>query len=187
MRVLAQIDRTFILATEGEAVVLIDQHAAHERVVYEQLAANARQGTAAEPLLIPHTFEVGPDQAERLEATLEALAAGGLHVERFGERAFRVTATPARLVHAGRSRSFDFDDFVECLADEPRGLDADQRVWASLACHSVARAGDVLSQAEMTALVERLGRCENPMHCPHGRPTVVRLDAERIARFFKRL
>jgi DNA mismatch repair protein MutL len=187
LRVLAQIDRTFILATDGDAVVLIDQHAAHERVVYEQLAANARQGTAAEPLLIPHTFEVGPDQAERLEATLEALAAGGLHVERFGERAFRVTATPARLVHAGRSRSFDFDDFVECLADEPRGLDADQRVWASLACHSVARAGDVLSPVEMTALVERLGRCENPMHCPHGRPTVVRLDAERIARFFKRL
>ena len=187
LRVLAQVDRTFILATDGDAVVLIDQHAAHERIVYEQLAANARQGGAAEPLLIPHSFEIGPEQAERLEASLDALAAGGLHIERFGERAFRVTATPARLVHAGRSRPFDVDDFVECLADEPRGLDADQRVWASLACHSVVRAGDGLAYPEMTALVERLGACENPMHCPHGRPTIVRLEADRIARLFKRI
>jgi DNA mismatch repair protein MutL len=187
LRVLAQVDRTFILATDGDAVVLIDQHAAHERVVYEQLSANAGAHRAAEPLLIPHTFEIGPEQAERLEASLDALAAGGLHVERFGERAFRVTATPARLAHAGRSRPFDVDEFIACLADEARGLDADQRVWASLACHSVVRAGDVLAYAEMTVLVTRLTQCENPMHCPHGRPTIVRLEAERIARLFKRI
>jgi DNA mismatch repair protein MutL len=187
LRVLAQVDRTYILATDGEAVVLIDQHAAHERIVFEQLAANARAHTAAEPLLIPHTFEVRPDEADRLDATLDALAAGGLHVERFGERAYRVTSTPARLVHAGRSRPFDVADFVECLGDDVRGLDADQKVWASLACHAVVRAGDKLEYPEMTALVERLQRCENPMHCPHGRPTIVRLEADRIARLFKRV
>ena len=187
LRVLAQIDRTFILASDGDAVVLIDQHAAHERVVFEQLAANARAHAAAEPLLIPYTFEVRAEEADRLDATLEALAASGLHVEHFGERAYRVTATPARLVHAGRSRPFDVADFVDCLGDEVRGLDADQRVWASLACHSVTRAGERLEYAEMTALVERLQRCENPMHCPHGRPTIVRLEAERIARLFKRM
>ncbi len=187
LRVLAQIDRTFILASDGDAVVLIDQHAAHERIVFEQLSANARAHAAAEPLLIPYTFEIRPEEAERLDATLEALAAGGLHVEHFGERAYRVTATPARLVHAGRSRPFDVADFVECLGDEVRGLDADQRVWASLACHSVLRAGERLEYPEMTALVERLQRCENPMHCPHGRPTIVRLEADRIARLFKRM
>jgi DNA mismatch repair protein MutL len=187
LRVLAQIDRTFILATDGEAVVLIDQHAAHERIVFEQLAANATAHAAAEPLLIPYSFEVRPEEAERLDATLDALAAGGLHVEPFGERAYRVTATPARLVHAGRSRPFDVADFVECLADDARGLDADQRVWASLACHSVVRANERLEFPEMTALVERLQRCENPMHCPHGRPTIVRLEPDRIARLFKRV
>ncbi|MEA2689740.1 MAG: mismatch repair protein MutL, partial [Candidatus Eremiobacteraeota bacterium] len=187
LRVLAQIDRTFILATDGDAVVLIDQHAAHERIVFEQLAANASAHAAAEPLLIPYTFEVRPEEAERLDATLDALAAGGLHVESFGERAYRVTATPARLVHAGRTRPFDVADFVECLTDDVRGLDADQRVWASLACHSVVTAHEKLEYAEMTALVERLQRCENPMHCPHGRPTIVRLEAERIARLFKRV
>jgi DNA mismatch repair protein MutL len=187
LRVLAQVDRTYILASDGEAVVLVDQHAAHERVVFEQLSANARGRVAAEPLLIPYTFEVRPEEAERLETTLAALAAGGLHVEPFGERAYRVTATPARLVHAGRSRPFDVADFVACLSDEARGLDTDQRVWASLACHSVTRAGETLAFAEMTTLLERLQRCENPMQCPHGRPTIVRLDPDRIARLFKRM
>ncbi|MDB5069151.1 MAG: mismatch repair protein MutL [Candidatus Eremiobacteraeota bacterium] len=187
LRVLAQVDRTFILASDGDAVVLIDQHAAHERIVFEQLAANATAHVAAEPLLIPYTFEVRPEEADRLDATLDALAAGGLHVEHFGERAYRVTATPARLVHAGRTRSFDVADFIECLSDDVRGLDADQRVWASLACHSVVTAHEKLEYAEMTALVERLQRCENPMHCPHGRPTIVRLEADRIARLFKRM
>ncbi len=187
LRVLAQIDRTYILATDGDAVVLLDQHAAHERVVFEQLASNARAHAAAEPLLIPHTFEVRPEEADRLDASLEALAAGGLHVERFGERAYRVTATPARLVHAGRSRAFDVADFVACLDDDVRGLDAEQRVWASLACHAVVRAGDRLEYPEMTALVERLQRSENAMHCPHGRPTIVRLQPDRIARLFKRV
>jgi len=187
LRVLAQIDRTFILATDGDAVVLIDQHAAHERIVFEQIVANARAHVAAEPLLVPHAFEVRPEEAERLEATRTALEAGGLHVERFGENAYRITATPARLVHAGKTRAFDVADFVECLSDDVRGLDAEQRVWASLACHSVVRAGERLEYPEMTALVERLQRCENPMHCPHGRPTIVRLESERIARLFKRM
>ena len=187
LRVLAQVDRTYILATDGDAVVLIDQHAAHERVVFEQLAANARTDSASEPLLIPYTFEVRPDAAERLDASLEALASSGLQIDHFGENAYRITATPARLVHAGRSRQFDVADFIECLSDDVRGLDADQRVWASLACHSVATAGERLEFPEMTALLERLQRCENPMHCPHGRPTIVRLEPERIARLFKRV
>lgn len=187
LRVLAQVDRTFILATDGDAVVLIDQHAAHERIVFEQLAANAHAHAAAEPLLFPYTFEVRPEEADKLDAALDALTASGLHVEPFGERAYRVTATPARLVHAGRTRPFDVAQFIDVLADDVRGLDADQRVWASLACHSVVRAHEALEYPEMTALVERLQRCENPMHCPHGRPTIVRLEPERIAALFKRV
>lgn len=187
LQVLAQIDQTFILATDRDAVVLVDQHAAHERIVFEQLAANARARATAEPLLIPYTFEVRPEEAERLDATLDALAAGGLHIERFGDRAYRITATPARMVHAGRTRHFDVEEFIGCLSDDVRGLDADQRVWASLACHSVVTAHERLEFPEMVTLVERLGRCENPMHCPHGRPTVVRLDPEHIARLFKRV
>ncbi|HTD37878.1 MAG TPA: hypothetical protein VK669_10220, partial [Candidatus Limnocylindrales bacterium] len=187
VRVLAQIDRTFILASDGDAVVLIDQHAAHERIVFEQLAANAGAGVASEPMLVPHTFEVRPEEGEKLDATLDVLAASGLHIEHFGERAYRITATPARLVHAGRTRPFDVADFIDGLSDDVRGLDADQRVWASLACHSVVTAHEALTYPEMTALVERLQRCENPMHCPHGRPTIVRLEPEQISKLFKRV
>jgi DNA mismatch repair protein MutL len=186
LRVLAQIDRTYILATDGAAVVLIDQHAAHERIVFEQLRANASNNAASEPLLVAHSFEVTADQAERLDATLDALAAGGLIVEAFGECAYRITATPARLVHAGKTRGFHVADFIAGLADDCRGLDAAQRVWASLACHSVVRAGERLEVAEMTTLLERLHACENPMHCPHGRPTIVRLEPDAVARLFKR-
>ena len=173
LRVLAQVARTYVLATDGVAIVLIDQHAAHERIVFEQLAMNANADVPAEPLLVPHSFEVGADEAERLEATLAALARGGLEIEAFGERAYRITATPARLVHAGKTRTFDVAEFIACLGDETRGLDANQR--------------ESLALAEMTTLVERLQRCENPMHCPHGRPTIVRLDPEQIARLFKRM
>jgi DNA mismatch repair protein MutL len=187
LRVLAQVDRTFVLATDGEAVVLIDQHAAHERIVYEELMANVERTAPGEPLLVPYTFEVRPDQERALEATRDALVATGLVVEPFGERAYRVVATPAHTTHAGRTRSFDVADFLACLDDEAPALDARHAVWASLACHSVARAGDPLAYDEMVTLLERLQRCANPMHCPHGRPTIVRLEPDAIARLFKRL
>ncbi|MBV8354284.1 MAG: DNA mismatch repair endonuclease MutL, partial [Candidatus Eremiobacteraeota bacterium] len=167
LRVLAQVDRTYILATDGQAVVLVDQHAAHERVMFEQLASNARARAAAEPLLIPYSFEVRPEEAERLDVSLEALTASGLHVEHFGERAYRVTATPARLVHAGRSRPFDVGEFVDGLSDDVRGLDAEQRVWASLACHSVARAGEALGERERERRLSgcrRSGENEDAVH-----------------------
>ncbi len=187
LRVLAQVDRTFVLATDGEAVVLIDQHAAHERVVYEELMPNAERSVAGEPLLVPYTFEVRPDQERALEESREALVASGLVVEPFGERAYRIVATPAHTTHAGRTRAFDIAEFLDGLDDEGPPLDARHAVWASLACHSVARAGDTLAHAEMVTLLERLQRCANPMHCPHGRPTIVRLEPDAIARLFKRI
>jgi DNA mismatch repair protein MutL len=187
LRVLAQVDRTFILATDGEAVVLIDQHAAHERVVYEELMTNVERVVPGEPLLVPYTFEVRPDQERALEGSREALVASGLVVEPFGERAYRIVATPAHTTHAGRTRTFDIGDFLEGLDDDGPALDARHAVWASLACHSVARAGDSLGYAEMVTLLERLQKCANPMHCPHGRPTIVRLEPDAIARLFKRI
>jgi len=187
LRVFAQVNRTFVLATDGDAVVLIDQHAAHERVVYEELMNNVERAVPGEPLLVPYTFEVRPDQERALEASRDALAASGLAVEPFGERAYRIVATPAHTTHAGKTRTFDIADFIEGLDDEGPELDGRHAVWASLACHSVARAGDALAHAEMVTLLERLQRCENPMHCPHGRPTIVRLEPDAIARLFKRI
>ena len=189
LRVLAQIDRTYILATDGFALVLIDQHAAHERIAYEAFARNAAASSRSEPMLFPHAFEVSAPQAEQLEGVLSVLQAGGLSIEQFGERTFRITATPAGYALPGttRRREFDVADFLECLTDDVRGLGFRERVWASLACHSVVRAGDPLEAVEMTTLVARLMECRNPMHCPHGRPTIVRLEPDQLARLFKRV
>lgn len=183
MRILAQLDDTYILATDGRALVLLDQHAAHERIAFEAIAERARAGAPLrEALLLPYTIELDAEAAERFEASRAVLAEAGLEAEPFGERAFRITATPAGY----GARTFDVRAYLDDLGDEIPGLDARERVWASLACHSVVRAGEALEPAEMSALVARLARCRNPMHCPHGRPTIVRIEPDAVARMFKR-
>lgn len=184
LRVLAQLDNTFILATDGRALVLLDQHAAHERIAYERIMHAARENSApSEPMLVPSTFELNPEQSAVLDGTLEMLREGGMDIQPFGERAYRIVATPAGY----GARAFDLAGFLEDLIDEPKQRNVHERIWASLACHSVTRAGERLEFAEMQSLVERLERCENPMHCPHGRPTVVRMDSEAIQKLFKRI
>lgn len=183
LRVLAQLDRTFILAADDEAVLLVDQHAAHERIAYESIVAAARRYAASEPLLVPHVVELDAARSAALDRTIDLLREGGLEIEPFGERTYRIVATP----FGYGARSFDIEGFIDDLSDEPKQRDVRERVWASLACHSVTIAGERLEADEMTTLVERLRTCENPMHCPHGRPTMVRLGSDEIARMFKRV
>jgi DNA mismatch repair protein MutL len=182
LRVLMQLDRTYILAGDGEALILVDQHAAHERVAYEAIRASAQNGTSSEPLLVPQVIELDPARSAELDRMLELLREGGLDIEPFGERTYRIVATP----FGYGARRFDLRSFLDDLSDEPKQRDVRERVWASLACHSVATAGDALAPDEMTTLIERLQSCENPMHCPHGRPTMVRVGPDEIARMFKR-
>jgi DNA mismatch repair protein MutL len=183
LRVLAQIDRTYILATDGSAIVLVDQHAAHERIAYERIVAAANAATApAEPLLVPFAFELSGDRVAALERVLEPLREGGLEIENFGDRSYRIIATPAGY----GARAFDVAGFLDDVNAGAKERDVRERVWASLACHSVTRAGERLDLSEMTTLLDRLQVCENPMHCPHGRPTIVRIEQGGIARLFKR-
>jgi len=182
-RVLCQLHSTYIVATDGSGLLLLDQHAAHERIAYEKIVAASQSAIPSEPLLVPFAFELGPSESTALERAIPALAEGGLHIEAFGERSYRISATPPGY----GARSFDVAGFLDDLASESRQRDVRERVWASLACHSVVRAGERLEYAEMTTLLERLQSCENPMHCPHGRPTIVRLEPDAIARLFKRI
>jgi DNA mismatch repair protein MutL len=183
MRVLAQLQRTFILASDGDGLLLVDQHAAHERIAYETIVDAARNGPRSEPLLVPHVVELDSARCAVLDRTLEPLHEAGLEIEPFGEQTYRIVATP---VGYG-ARPFDLAGFLDDLSDEPKQRDARERVWASLACHSVTIAGEPLSDNEMVSLLRRLEACRNPMHCPHGRPTMVRLAADEIARMFKRV
>lgn len=183
LKVLAQLDNTFILASDGRALVLVDQHAAHERIAYEKIVETAQQHAPGEALLVPLTFELGPSESAALDRMLDILREGGLEIESFGERTYRIVATPAGY----RCRPFDVAGFIDDLTEEPKQRDVRERIWASLACHSVTRAGERLDASEMAALLERLQNCENPMHCPHGRPTIVRMDSEAIQKLFKRI
>ncbi|HZY99042.1 MAG TPA: DNA mismatch repair endonuclease MutL [Candidatus Baltobacteraceae bacterium] len=182
LRVLAQLHRTYIVATDGDALLLVDQHAAHERIAYESIVERARKPAPNEPMLVPYAVELDATQSAALDRVLETLNEGGLEIESFGERSYRILATPAGF----RARTFDLGGFLSDLTEDPKQRDVRERVWASLACHSVTIAGERLEPEEMATLVERLQQCVNPMHCPHGRPTMVRLDPGDVARLFKR-
>ncbi|MGB6521319.1 MAG: hypothetical protein WBE83_06080, partial [Candidatus Cybelea sp.] len=182
LAVLAQLHRTFILCSDGEALLLVDQHAAHERIAYESIVAAAAKPGVNAPLLVPQIVELDPAQSSALDRVLETLHEGGLEIEAFGERTYRIVATPGGY----SSRAFDLAGFLDDLGEDPKQRDVRERVWASLACHSVTVAGERLEPAEMKVLVERLQACANPMHCPHGRPTMVRLGSDELARMFKR-
>ncbi|MDQ6932269.1 MAG: DNA mismatch repair endonuclease MutL [Candidatus Eremiobacteraeota bacterium] len=183
LRVFGQVDASFIIAADDAAVMLVDQHAAHERIAYEKIMQRAEEHAPAEALLVPLMIELDRAQSERLARVLDTLREGGLDIEQFGEGSYRIRATPAGYA----SRPFDIVGFLDDFSGQPRALDARERVWASLACHSVVRAGETLAHDEMVSLIQRLQHCRNPMHCPHGRPTIVRLGAQEIARLFKRL
>jgi DNA mismatch repair protein MutL len=183
LRILAQLQRTFILASDGETLLLVDQHAAHERIAYEAIVAAAAQRTPSEPLLVPQVVELDAARSAALDRLLEPLREGGLEIEAFGERTYRIVATPAGYA----SRNFDLAGMLDDLSEDPKQRDVRERVWATLACHSVTVAGEPLAPQEMSTLVERLQHCANPMHCPHGRPTMVRLSPDEIARMFKRV
>ena len=184
LAILAQLDDTFVLATDGSALVLVDQHAAHERVAFEAIADRARRGAGAtEPLLDSVHDRTRRTRTRHVSsARATRCSKAGLDAEPFGERTYRICATPAGY----GARAFDLPRLRRDLGGDEPGLSARERVWASLACHSVVRAGERLEPAEMQALLARLVRCENPMHCPHGRPTIVRIEADAIARMFKR-
>jgi len=184
----AQLHETYILAQTADGVVLVDQHAAHERLVYEKLkAARARDGVPTQMLLVPEIVELPADDVERLVGFAKPLAGLGLVLEGFGPGAVAVRETPALL---GR---VDAGKLVRDLADEIAEFDrADtlearlDRIAATVACHGSVRAGRRLRPEEMDALLREMEETPNSGTCNHGRPTFVRLTLADIERLFGR-
>jgi DNA mismatch repair protein MutL len=184
-RIFGQIDQTYIAATDGTGLLLIDQHAAHERIAFEALLAGNGAADVAAPLLFATVVELTPDRAAALHELREELSAIGVEVEQFGENAYRIRSLPAGY----EKRRFDLSGVLDDLAadDAPReGADHRTRLLATIACHSVVRAHEPLALQEQVALFQRLRLCRDPHTCPHGRPTMIRLDAATLAKAFKR-
>jgi DNA mismatch repair protein MutL len=185
LRVIGQAGSTYVIAEGPDGMYMIDQHAAHERVLFERIA---RQQASAQPeiqgLLDPLPFEPAPAQAAALAEYADALAALGFAIEPFGEAAILLRAVPSVL--AGRDITKAMADFLDAVVAEGAPVDRAERAAMTLACHGAVRAGKTLTLDEMRELVRLLEGCESPRTCPHGRPTMVHVSAAALEREFGR-
>ena len=183
-----QVRNTYIVAEAEDGLVIVDQHAAHERLVLERMRrAMADGGGARQALLLPEVVDLDEPACDRLEARAGELGQFGLEIERFGPAAVLVRATPAMLGHG------DVKGLVTDLADELAAYDEAlslkerlDEVAATMACHGSVRAGRVLSVAEMNALLREMEITPHSGQCNHGRPTWVKLAHGDIEKLFGR-
>ena len=188
LRMVGQLHRTFIIAEGPEGLVLVDQHGAHERVVYERLLAAASPGSepARQPLLEPVLVTLDAQEAANWEQAARELAQLGFEAEPFGERALRLRSVPAACSTEGAERLVR--GVLADLSETGRAkqLEPFDRAAASAACHSTVRRGQVLDAQAMARLLRDLERCRRPHACPHGRPTLVEIAAQDVLRGFGR-
>jgi len=184
LRVLGQLRGTYIIAEGPESMYLIDQHAAHERVLFERISEQQRQRQVeSQGLLEPVTMELTVRQEEFLRAQQEALAEYGFALEPFGERTYLIRSVPALLKEQNVAQAL-----IELLDFLAQGVPNDwrERIAVSLACHGAVKAGQLLSHQEMQGLVQQLEQTTTPQTCPHGRPTMIQLSTSQLEKEFGR-
>ena len=188
LRVVGQIRQTYVVAEGPAGMYLIDQHAAHERVVYDQLRNRAgREPRASQPLLAPLPAELSASQAATLEENADLLAEYGFQLEPFGDNAWLVRAVPATLAARGNADPANaLVELLDAVAVEQVVMEREDALAATIACHGSVRAGMTLAQDEMDALLRQLETTDNPHNCPHGRPTVVHFTEYQLEREFGR-
>jgi len=187
LRVIGQLQATYMVAEGPDGLYLLDQHAAHERVLYEELMARRQEGPLpAQPLLQPVLLEVSPEEGSLLEEHQETLRELGLWIEPFGPRAVRVRAIPA-VLSAEAIRAV-IQDLLFDLHEARRPMEAalEARWIRSICKRAAVKAGQVLGMEQMQHLVRALERCAMPWTCPHGRPTVLRFPLGQLAHQFGR-
>ncbi len=182
LRVIGQLSNSYIIAEGRDGLYLIDQHAAHERVLFEKIKQQrSRQGIEVQGLLEPVPFEVNPKQEEVLKSKYEGLAEFGFSIEPFGDRTYLVRTVPALLYNK------DWTAMMRELLDSlSGGGDWVEGIAISMACHSAVRAGQMLTDDEMRQLIRQLEQVAVPHTCPHGRPTMIHLSSGQLDKEFGR-
>jgi DNA mismatch repair protein MutL len=186
LRVLGQLAHTYIIAEGPSGLYLIDQHAAHERILYDRILAQwSQKEVEVQGLLQPITIELSPREEETLKATKEFLTQFGFSIEPFGNRSYLVRAMPALIARA------NIVEIVSALLDglaSKEGLNSwEEKIAQSLACHGAIRGGQQLSSEEMQELIKQLEQAKQPRSCPHGRPTMIHLSSHQLEKEFGRI
>ena len=187
MRVLGQSQLTYVVAEGPDGIYLFDQHAAHERVLYEKI--NSEIGHAvSRPLLAPEQIELAqlePELADNLASDLDVLSELGFQIDAFGPSAYRLRAVPAAMGAADPVGGLV--EALKVLGQSPDRAARRERMARSVACHGAVKAGMKMAREEMDELIRRLERCSDPHSCPHGRPTTLHLSQARLGREFGRI
>jgi DNA mismatch repair protein MutL len=187
LRAVGQVGAAYLVAEGPDGLYLVDQHAAHERVLYEKLlAAKAAGPLEGQALLEPAQVELAPWQASLLEEQISLLLGLGFEVEPFGGGTFRLRSVPLMLVGVDPEAALRavVDEFEE--DETPLEAEAERRLAARVCKRAAVKSGQVLSLAEQESLLRELEACQSPRTCPHGRPTMIHLSVEDLERQFGR-
>jgi DNA mismatch repair protein MutL len=190
LRMLGVIGKLYVVLESDRGLVLLDQHAAHERILFEQMMTRIESNVAApsQKLLLPETVELPPRDAQFLREQLPALTRLGVGLSEFGERTFLLDALPP-FVKAPDARQFIFDlvDELRAAGREVNLARLGERTVAKTVCRHAVKANDPLSGQELENLIEDLRRCAMPYTCPHGRPTLIEMNFRELEKKFGRV
>jgi DNA mismatch repair protein MutL len=189
IRPLGQLDESFIIATDNQGLLLIDQHVAHERVLFDKYRAlESARAPESQQLLIPETFDLTPAQAAVFDALAGELEGYGFELMRLSGRTIAIKATPADLP-AGEARNM-LAELLDTVDAEKKGSAREtlrDDIAASLACHAAIKVNMPLTREKMVWLIDRLLKTSSPTTCPHGRPVILRLATRDILKGFHRI
>jgi len=186
LRILGQLANTYIIAEGPDGLYLIDQHAAHERILYDRiLAQRAQRDVEVQGLLQPITIDFTPREEETMKVSGGALAEFGFGIEPFGNRSYLIRAIPVIVARANVIEVVSA--LLDTLASREGPNPWEERIAESLACHGAIRAGQQLNNEEMRELVRQLEQTKQPRACPHGRPTMIHLSAHQLEKEFGRI
>ena len=189
LRILGVVGKLYVILESDRGLVLMDQHAAHERVLYEQLLEQMeRQETASQKLLLPETVELSATDAQFVTVQMKTLNRLGVGLSEFGERTFLLDALPP-FVKAADSRKFILElvDKLQAAGEGVNALRLGEDVIIKTVCRHAVKANDSLREEELQNLVDDLRRCEMPYTCPHGRPTIIEMNYFELEKKFGRI
>lgn len=189
IRALGQLDESFIVATDDEGLLLIDQHVAHERILFDKYRAlESQRMSESQQLLLPETFDLTPAQAAAFDLVAEELESYGFDLMRLSGRTVAIKATPADLpANEARNMLAEVLDTVDAEKQGTARATLSDEIAASLACHAAIKVNTPLAPEKMHWLIDRLLVTSSPTTCPHGRPVILRLTTKDILKGFHRI